>query len=163
MSSTAAELSQHPETAGEEKGDEGSKPANGTTEAASRSQSGSNRKVDEMKTEVNLGVVVACSDVSRRLLSSRSSDACRTPGPSHPPAGTKPQPNSPSRESLPSVAPQSQTEAELRSLEPGALALEPARFCDPGATTLQSLPLPRSIGPKSEKVPQQRAPSGGFL
>lgn len=64
ISSTVAELSHHPEIAGEEKGDEGSKPANGTTEAASKSQSGSNKKVDKMKTEVNLGVVVACSDVS---------------------------------------------------------------------------------------------------
>lgn len=169
VSSAAAELSQHPETAGEERGDKGSKPANGTTEAASKSQSGSNKKVDKMKTKVNLGLVVACSDVSRRFLSSRSSDVCPTPGPSQPPIGTKPQPSSPSGESLPSAAPQglaatrSQTEAELRSLEPGALTLEPARFCDPGTTTLQSLPLPRSIGPKTEKVPQERAPSGGFL
>lgn len=48
------ELSQHPEPAGEEKVDDRSKPVNGTTEAASKSQPGTNKKVDEMKTEVNL-------------------------------------------------------------------------------------------------------------
>lgn len=51
FSSTAAEITDHPEgTPGEKKEEEKDghcKPANGTADSSSKSQSGSNKKVDE--------------------------------------------------------------------------------------------------------------------
>lgn len=49
--STAAEIAEQPDTTGEEKTDDGSKPANGTADSSSKSQSGSSKKVQELKTE----------------------------------------------------------------------------------------------------------------
>lgn len=97
-------------------------------------------------------------------LSSRSSDDCPSPGRSRATTGTKPQRSlpsvgtQPSRESIPPLgaATRSRTEAEpskdLCPLEPGALALEPAPFCDYRTRTLRCPQLPWSIRPKREKV-----------
>lgn len=48
FSSTAAEISEQPDSTGEEKTDDGTKPANGTADSNSKSQSGSNKKVQEL-------------------------------------------------------------------------------------------------------------------
>lgn len=135
FSSTATEITDHPEgTPGGKKKEEEEKE---TADSSSKSQSGSNKKVEEEERELKTNTSPACSHVSPlRLLSSRSSGA--SPGPSWPPTGTTPPPpSSPSRGNRCSAAPREQpapkhpTEVWLRPLEPGALTLGPAPFCDP--------------------------------
>lgn len=143
FSSTATAITDHPEgTPGEKKEEEEKqeghcKPANETADSSSKSQSGSNKKVEEEEGELKTKTSPARSHVCPlRLLSSRSSGA--SPGPSSPPTGTTPPPpSSPPRGNRHSAAPREQpaprhpTEVWLRPLEPGALTLGPAPFCDP--------------------------------